>query len=629
MNQDPRLAQAREALTREAADEARALAKARNTKGVRDEELHLAWAEVLEELGLLEDLILELNLAIRDNPERLETYTRLAEVMMDHGEHLRAAKVWTALIKREPDRPDHYQGLGEALKEAGEYEKARTVYQQAFNRTGDSRFTGLLKELSFLESPDTPPEQTDRSEQLVPEAHHLVAFTTLFASREGVYARQWVSPTGESGYTPIHEPLNSKVAENHILGNYTIGAYPVRLDNTVNYVALDLDVAKFALNKAITSQKAFSALMTKAQKVACDIVDCAAAHDLPAYIEDSGFKGRHCWIFLDTPIPAAAGMKLAMLLRNEIMPLPQELTVELFPKQSSVRSGGLGNLIKLPLGLHRRTGNRALFLQPDGHPVKNQLAFMESVSKADRRSIQEAIQRLNSRTQVVVPPWMPAPEDSEVSETRKAAPLPRIVETPYNLDTDPQFQYLMLKCAPLKSIADKANRTAMLTNEESLVLIHTVGHLDHGPEAVNELFRRCMNADPALFLKSQLKGNPMSCPKIRSRIPETTAAVPCNCAFDLAVNLYPTPLIHVRQMTDATHAVPLGLTVDSLQFQNLLQDYLKLQKQLRETTILLSRYEARLKQVFEDAGVEFMETPMGRLKLLKKEGEEVSFHLEM
>jgi hypothetical protein len=177
-------------------------------------------------------------------------------------------------------------------------------------------------------------------------------------------------------------------------------------------------------------------------------------------------------------------------------------------------------------------------------------------------------------------------------------------------------------------VVDNLNRTSQVSRDETQVVIHTMGHLEHGPEAVNELFQRCGNADPSLFLKSRLRGNPMSCPKIRARIPQVTSTVDCNCAFDLTSNLYPTPLIHVQSMTGEP-AAPTGLTVDSLQFQNLLQDYVKLRQQLRETQLLLRRYETRLAQLFEEAGVSEVSTSLGLLRCQKQEKGEVSFTLEI
>ncbi len=605
-----------------------ALARERRTKDLHDPALHLAWADLLEELGLVDDAVQELNLALREAPENHAVCLRLADIYLDQGKPHKAAHVLGELARGAPAEPRFAEAWGQALEEAGEYAKARQVYQEALEGTGDPRFTGLLHNLGFLEDepPTAPPAPTD---QLLPQPHHLVAFTSLFAGREGVYARQWVSPTGESGYTPVEEPLTLKVAENHLLGNYTIGVYPVRLDNTVTFIAFDFDLAKFAVQKTITSQRAWQGVMAKVHQLACKLVDLGAAHELPVYLEDSGFKGRHAWVFLDTPLPAGVAKKCGDLLVSQLLPLPVEVTVEVFPKQTSVKRGGLGNLIKLPLGFHKRTGRRAVFLQPDGEAIPDQLGLLNTFTKASRRAVYSLIQRLQgspgsasvpqAAPETTEPPWE---EGTKLPPSTPEAP-------PYHLENDVQVQCLLNRCATLQALVIQVTQTARLSKDETLVLIHTLGHLEHGPEAVNTLFERCLNADPTLFLKSPLRGHPMSCPKIRSRIPHLTATVNCNCAFALGVNLYPTPLIHLQALETAKTSAPASHVVDSWQFQNLLQDYLKLRRQLHETQVQLGRCEEALSQFFQEAGVESVQTPLGTLHCRPQEDGKVIFSLEM
>jgi hypothetical protein len=637
---DSILSRSRAALDGGLSEEALNIAQSRNTRDIADADLHLEWADILEELVLPDEVIFELNLALRDDPDRVSTYERLSEVYLDQGQPQRAARVLGKLVETHPDASQHYEALGAALKEARQFGKAREVYEAALKRTGDTRFNGFIKELSFLEKPASAyhAASSEHLGQLAPAKHNLITFTTLFASREGVYARQWVSPTGESGYTPIQEPLTVTVAENHLFGNYTVGAYPVRLDNSVNYIAFDFDVAKFAVAKAISSEKLWNAVMNKVHSAACKLIDIASANEIPIYMEDSGFKGRHCWIFCESPIPAGVAKKCGDLLVAQITPLHNEVTVEVFPKQTSVKKGGFGNLIKLPLGIHKRTGKRSLFIQPDGSQYDDQLNFLESVTKASKRQIYGFIQRMSSglsptttapRTEVTDQP----PFDIDTEDERPSEPRPGFKQTyepPYEIDSDSEFQQLMLKCPTLRFIVDKVNQTSILSKEETLVLIHSLGHMKHGPEAVNTIFQRCSNADPSLFLKSRLKGNPISCPKIKARIPDVTTNVPCNCSFDMSVNLYPTPIIHLRSLGGMKSSeTPLGLTVDSLQFQNLIQDYVKLRKQLRETQLLLKRYEENLRTFFENAGVDSVQTPIGALKFQRKETGEISFVLEI
>jgi tetratricopeptide (TPR) repeat protein len=618
-------------------EQAADLARLRDTKTVHDSALHLAWADLLEEMGLVDEVLLELNLAVRDNPGHRKTCARLAEIYLDQGQWRRATQVWAELAKTESAAPEVYREWGRVLEEAQEYEKADEVYRTGLERTGDPEFGKLIRNLDFLKGePSAPAEVTDMV-PLMLQPHHLAVFTSLFAGREGVYARQWISPTGEYGYTPVQEPLTPKVAENHILGNLTAGVYPVRMDNTVNFIAFDFDLAKFALRKSITNQKVWQTVMNKVHQAACRLLDLGAAQELSMYLEDSGFKGRHVWIFLETPVPAGVAKKCGELLAARLQPLPPEVIIEVFPKQGSVPRGGLGNLIKLPLGLHKRTGLRAQFITPDGQPIEDQLNFLLGLRQTPRRLIYGLIQRFQSQGDPQAPTGRVSPAElpDEISETsagglaeHRASPLPSLQEV-YDLERDGPFQTLLMKCPVLKAVMDKVNQTSLLDKDETMVLIHTVGHLPHGPQAVNEIFQRCLNADPALFLKSRLRGNPMSCPKIRSRLPRITSAAACNCAFDMAVNLYPTPLIHSHGTSGEVAGYPLGLTVDSLQFQNLVQDYLKHRKQIREAQILLERYEARLIEFFEAAGVDTVQTPLGRLIYDKKEEGKVRFMLEI
>jgi len=243
------------------------------------------------------------------------------------------------------------------------------------------------------------------------------------------------------------------------------------------------------------------------------------------------------------------------------------------------------------------------------------------------------IQRLQAGApRLVAAPAAPPRESTPAEvpwEETAPAPVPpeRVPVEVYQLDQDVQFQHLVHNCAVLAELVAKIHRTSLISKEETLVLIHTVGHLDHGPAAVNELFQRCLNADPTLFLKSRLRGHPMSCPKIRARIPELTSQVGCNCTFDLGVNLYPTPLIYLQSLRPK--AADDALRLDSLKFQHLLQEYLKLKKQVRESQLLLSRYEEQLLRVFEEAGVESLATPMGTLRCQKDEDGRLSFALEI
>jgi hypothetical protein len=74
MDNESTLAQVRAALDTGLAHQALNIAKERQTCEFVNANLHSAWADVLEELALVDEVIFELNLVLRDDPERASIY---------------------------------------------------------------------------------------------------------------------------------------------------------------------------------------------------------------------------------------------------------------------------------------------------------------------------------------------------------------------------------------------------------------------------------------------------------------------------------------------------------------------------------------------------------------------------
>ena len=610
--------------------EAESYADMKDTRDVADADLHMKWADVCEELGRLDDAVRELNMAVRDDPANVTALRRLAEIHHDNGDFEKAVKQWREILKLRPDVATYYVAMGEILIEMREYANAAETYRVGFEKTGDPLLEKYLKSTEYpSQDPDEIEEDSKAEESRIPTDPQLVTFMDLFSGREGVYARQWASHTGESGYTPIREPFTIHVARNHITGKITTGVYPVRVDNTVCFIAFDIDIAKHFLAKAVTNQTLWERADAGAQDLACKLVDLGAAHQIPVYMEDSGFKGRHCWIFLDTPVQARIAKRFGLIMLKQLGRPSSELQVEVFPKQGYVTEGKLGNLIKLPLGIHRRSGRRSLFVDASGDPLPEQLTYLSGVEKASKRQIYEFIQRFR---QLEAPVPGPA-DDGEVpwkeDTDRPASSMMPAVHEEYQLERDQEFQYLVARCHVLRAIIDKMNSEGEITNDERIVLTYSVGLLEHGPEAVNELLGRCANVDASSFLKSRLRGNPISCPKIRARVPEITSRLDCKCKFDPKTTLYPSPMRHLQEREEAASGSYIGKTVESLQFQQMLQQYLNTRKQLNEMKVLIDVYEARLNEFFSQAGIESVDTPMGTLKRILKEDDRSVYTLEI
>ena len=111
-------------------------------------------------------------------------------------------------------------------------------------------------------APGTPPS-VDKAERA---RKRVALFRGLFRGREDVYARRWENANGDCGHAPAaikdwrainnsrpeerkkvdqktrkFLPVTEIVIENHLLGNETVGIYPLLADETCWFLAADFD----------------------------------------------------------------------------------------------------------------------------------------------------------------------------------------------------------------------------------------------------------------------------------------------------------------------------------------------------------------------------------------------------
>jgi hypothetical protein len=265
-------------------------------------------------------------------------------------------------------------------------------------REENVRLRQLLTEHNISIPPNqlasTPPVKAvspleDRKERA---RKRIALFRSLFRGREDVYARRWESPDGRSGYTPAAQkdwkainrsrsedrkrvdqktrkyfPLTDAVIENHLLGNETVGVYPLLPDETCWFLAVDFD------------QKTW-------QEDSRAVMDTCRELNVPAALERSrSGNGGHVWIFFDRAIPAITARKLACVILTRAMERRHQLGLDsydrFFPSQDTMPRGGFGNLIALPLqGVPRKTGN-SVFIGPGFQPYPDQWEFLSAIER--------------------------------------------------------------------------------------------------------------------------------------------------------------------------------------------------------------------------------------------------------
>lgn len=136
-------------------------------------------------------------------------------------------------------------------------------------------------------------------------------FKSLFKGRTDVFPKRWESRNGKSGYSPACDnewkpslcekpktkcgqcnnraltPLNDQVLYDHLSGKQTIGVYPLLLDDSCGFLAVDFD-------KSSWQDDVLAFLQT------CDELN------IPSSLERSrSGNGGHVWIFFSEFIPAA------------------------------------------------------------------------------------------------------------------------------------------------------------------------------------------------------------------------------------------------------------------------------------------------------------------------------------
>jgi hypothetical protein len=151
---------------------------------------------------------------------------------------------------------------------------------------------------------------------------------------------------------------------------FVAGVYPLLLDETCHFLAIDFDKAGW-------------------QEDAVAFLAICRRFDLPAVLERSrSGRGRHAWMFFDRAIPAALARRLGSFLLTETMEERPDIGLDshdrLFPNQDTVPQGGFGNLIALPLQKRARDQGNSVFLDDHLSPWPDQWAFLARVRQVGR-----------------------------------------------------------------------------------------------------------------------------------------------------------------------------------------------------------------------------------------------------
>lgn len=211
----------------------------------------------------------------------------------------------------------------------------------------------------------------------------------------------------------MYQPFTVAVCARHLSGEITVGAYQLDVEGFGIWSLEDIDV----LDRTFLDR----------------LYQAAIGIGVPPQAllkEFSGSKGYHLWAFFAERSPGWKLRRLGeVILERSGLPIhdqrflhpdgrPREL-IEIYPKTTQLlaTSKGMGQLVKLPLGIHRKTGNLAEPLDREGlGPVVQMPAGMlDSILAPFGAS----------------PPPEAAPRRKRSEAAERAATVERILRDPY------------------------------------------------------------------------------------------------------------------------------------------------------------------------------------------------------
>lgn len=172
----------------------------------------------------------------------------------------------------------------------------------------------------------------------------VVGLAKTFIRRWDLYARQ----LNDGSYVCVRKPLKLAHVAAHLQGELTLGVYVLDKSSNARYIVIDAD-----------DDTQFNQLVGICQDLKTQAV--------PSYLEASR-RGGHLWLFF----PKLVTGRQARLFGQRLLEPYTLSAIELFPKQNRLVDGP-GSLIRLPFGVHRKTGERYGFLTPDGQPLASTL----------------------------------------------------------------------------------------------------------------------------------------------------------------------------------------------------------------------------------------------------------------
>lgn len=522
------------------------------------------------------------------------------------------------------EQVDVWTELMQEYSDMGAYNRAAAVLQ---------RIESLQNRERNVESYENVIQQDplcEEGEQVQPKqltAEWLAAFSSLFVGREDVYGEEQLLKGSKRQVVSKLEPLTDEVLKTHFSGKETIATYIQRTNQTVKYLILDVDISKKILLEG-EEREQIKKYIPKAAARTAEVLKLLEQMGIRGYVENSGYRGYHVWVFFTEWIPVRYVMMLEEALEDKLAEQDQDISIEFFPNKARIRGGSLGQSIKLPGGLHVKSGKRSGFCNEKFEPVEMTYEFLTGIAKYTPMALKRIIGTLGGGEK--------EKKKHELNQTLEGYP-----ELPQNV------KVVVEHCNLVRYLCQKAQATGYLSHFERLTILYVFGHLgEEGKTFVHTVMEFTLNYQYHVTEKfiQKLPAKPISCLKLRDQYKQITAEYGCSCNFKRTKNCYPSPVLHaIKTSNDVSGdiTIPTSRTltkageekvVEEINIHKKVQDLavriVEMKKQKRGVEKAILKVEGELEQIYDQAGVDCLEVDMGLL-VRRKKGEGYEWLIEI
>lgn len=588
-------------------ENARKLLSGHSAFTIQDPDIHYRLGHLAQTLGMIDEALDEFSRALVLQSDHFQAREALKRINLIDEDVYRSIERLRRLIHLIPGLPQPYRDLAHCYAEISEYGLAKEAYQKASELETEIAEPEPIPEAVIPSLAEPPPLSFSEDD--------VALFLSLFRGKEGHLARQWLDEKGRRGFYPEARSLTAEQIKSHLAGEQTLGLYLMTEEDKVHLSVIDIDIDQKALLEYARDEPRFAGLHRLTTEDAAKIASVCDDLEIPLLIEDSGYKGRHLWFFFATPIPARLARRFLRFICDRAGEPPGGVHREIFPTSDKVKGQGFGCLIKLPLGIHKRTNRRCFFLDRMGNPLPDQAIALSQVSLISQQKIEEILLTYTTKPKAV---------------SAKKEEEPTLVKN------------LLSGCKIINYLVNKAQDTHYLDNSERVTLLYTLGHLgEEGKSFLHKVISNCINYDYDFTEKQikKIKPYPISCARIREKHEDFALDVGCDCTFKLPPKGYPSPILHAFNQPKAwpiTEVPPLekstevslekGISRDEI--NGWLKKYIELKKQLRGVEKSISRIEQEMGSCFNRLGADDVETDYGIL-MRRKSGDNFDWIIKL